>query len=477
MRAVSLTASGLLRLRRGAVRNCGAGLAPELAPARRVCGIRPCSMLRREEGERVTARCRAPHARAGPSLHSTLRAMASSAQVQGGPASDRMTPAEPGPGSAAEERVSIATPANTGILNVVPVVAPGDETLQSALKRASRITATPGMAREASDAAKARKRATRQLDGLTQALAVPLGTYVRGFPKLTRLHPFERALVDLTVGTPHYERTMARVDLLRKGILECGKGHTSFANRSHTEVEAESRRKAGFTELETLFRRGSGAVDDLKEIAKLFRSLPVAELDSPTVTLVGAPNVGKSSLVRLLSSGKPEVQNYPFTTRGIIMGHIMVDTKRRVVTDTPGVLSRPDGVRNKMERLTLAALAFLPVSVLFVLDLSGGCGTRVADQLAIREELRERFPEHPWLDVLSKCDLPYGANEAEEAAAAAASLPDALRVSITTEEGTAELSRRLLGILAEREESLARQIALQLAEEKARKQAREEANA
>lgn len=61
------------------------------------------------------------------------------------------------------------------------------------------------------------------------------------------------------------------------------------------------------------------------------------------MTLVGAPNVGKSSLVRLFSSGKPEVQNYPFTTKGINMGHILVDEKRFVFTDTPGVLPRPDG--------------------------------------------------------------------------------------------------------------------------------------
>lgn len=36
--------------------------------------------------------------------------------------------------------------------------------------------------------------------------------------------------------------------------------------------------------------------------------MPVVHPRTPTVCLVGAPNVGKSSLVRILSSGKPEVQ-------------------------------------------------------------------------------------------------------------------------------------------------------------------------
>lgn len=54
------------------------------------------------------------------------------------------------------------------------------------------------------------------------------------------------------------------------------------------------------------------------------------------------------------------------------------------VTDTPGLLARPDTERNKMEQLTLAALACLPTSVLFVMDLTEECGTSIQDQWAIR---------------------------------------------------------------------------------------------
>ena len=95
----------------------------------------------------------------------------------------------------------------------------------SALKRALKLTATPGMAKEASDAQKAKRRAAQQLDSLTKELCGPLATYVRGFPPPARLHPFERALLDLTVGTAPYERALSRIDALRKGLLELGKGH------------------------------------------------------------------------------------------------------------------------------------------------------------------------------------------------------------------------------------------------------------
>jgi nucleolar GTP-binding protein len=223
-------------------------------------------------------------------------------------------------------------------------------------------------------------------------------------------------------------------------------------------MHASLTRFCASAEMEALFRRGGGAVDELKEMAKALRALPVAELRSPTVALLGAPNVGKSSMVRLLSTGTPEVANYPFTTRGVAMGHILApDGARCVLTDTPGVLLRADASRNRMERLTLAALAFLPCGVVFVADLSGRCGTPPAEQLLIRAELRRRAAGRPWLDVLSKWDL-VDLNE-PGAAAAAAALPNALRVAVTEGMGTDELRRAVAALLADTQASVMRDAA------------------
>ena len=60
------------------------------------------------------------------------------------------------------------------------------------------------------------------MDALTKELAVPLGRYCKAFPPPGRLHPFERALLALTVGEQRYEDTLQRVDTLRKTVLEVG---------------------------------------------------------------------------------------------------------------------------------------------------------------------------------------------------------------------------------------------------------------
>eukprot|EP00882_Tetradesmus_deserticola_P030021 GHRQ01033675.1.p1 GENE.GHRQ01033675.1~~GHRQ01033675.1.p1 ORF type:complete len:159 (+),score=91.91 GHRQ01033675.1:371-847(+) len=131
-----------------------------------------------------------------------------------------------------------------------------------------------------------------------------------------------------------------------------------------------------------------------------------------------------------------------------------------------------------MELLTLAALQHLPSSVVFVADLTEECGTSVADQWAIRRELRARFPAKPWLDVLSKSDLlqdvwqlaeqqqqqPHpnsssssgagvlggaaaAAADVQDAVQFAAALPGAVRVSSVTEQGLVQLQEGLVQML------------------------------
>lgn len=150
------------------------------------------------------------------------------------------------------------------------------------------------------------------------------------------------------------------------------------------------------------------------------------------------------------------------------------------ITDTPGLLQRPDDYRNKMELLTLAALQHLPSSVMFVADLTEECGTSVADQWLIRQELKQRFPSKPWVDVLSKADLlqvvwqevkqqqQQGQQQEQQhhsshrdsscsssssdgivqhAVQYAAALQQAVRVSSVTEQGLQQLQQQLVELL------------------------------
>jgi nucleolar GTP-binding protein len=251
-----------------------------------------------------------------------------------------------------------------------------------------------------------------------KSLTKPISEILDSYKRVLRdLHPYEATVADLTIATrvkaghPHLDTVLADLKELRMQTSRLAKDHASRASKASSAEDAKEILESGMDALQELYGdpARSGALAELLGVQNDLRRIPVIELSTPTVVLIGSPNVGKSSIVNKVSTGRPEINDYPFTTRGVTIGHITDDARnvRFQVMDTPGLLDRPTEERNEMENLTFASLAHLPTAVIFVFDPSGLSGEKSSfdAQLNIRNRLRTQFPKRPWLDVVSKMDL------------------------------------------------------------------------
>ena len=166
------------------------------------------------------------------------------------------------------------------------------------------------------------------------------------------------------------------------------------------------------------------------------------------VGLLGLPNAGKSTFIRAVSSARPKVADYPFTTLNPSLGVVRVGEASFVVADIPGLIegaSEGAGLGHQFLR-HLARTKLL----LHIVDLTGE--DPAADAKVIAAELKKYentlYRKPRWL-VFNKIDA------VEDADARIRKVVGRLRwkrpwfkVSAISAQGTAEVSKAIARELA-----------------------------
>lgn len=126
------------------------------------------------------------------------------------------------------------------------------------------------------------------------------------------------------------------------------------------------------------------------------------------VGLVGFPNVGKSTLISVVSAAKPKIANYHFTTLTPVLGVVRTDEERSfVMADIPGLIEGAgDGVGLGHEFLRHVERCRL---IVHVIDVSGIEGRDPKEDFnIINAELakfNEELAERPQIVAANKADM------------------------------------------------------------------------
>jgi GTP-binding protein len=166
------------------------------------------------------------------------------------------------------------------------------------------------------------------------------------------------------------------------------------------------------------------------------------------VGLIGKPNAGKSTLLSRLTRARPQIADYPFTTKHPNLGIVTVDADRQfAMADIPGLIEGAHaGAGLGHEFLRHIERAGILVHLVEPMPMDGS--DPLANYNVIRDELEQydaELGQRPEIVVVSKAELP-SAGEVRQQLAARCGRP-VLLISAVTGQGLNQLVQKIAAAL------------------------------
>jgi len=282
----------------------------------------------------------------------------------------------------------------------IPTVLSADELMDKSFHRASKISKTGTNALDGK-----KKTALAKITASGDIVVSTLSKYMKKFPLMEKREDFIPELVDLIIGIDQYKKSLGALNWAINKTERLKNECLSEIRKTKDPAVIESIRNRFYGRMSSFLKQIDSDLLFLQSAKNKLRHIPDVDPKVPTLVVAGFPNVGKSSLVTKLSTAAPQIAPYPFTTKGIVIGHIIDDWRKFQIIDTPGLLDRDFEERNDIEKQAVLALRYLTDVMLFILDPSESCGYSMEKQMALLDSIREGFAGIPLIVVESKSDI------------------------------------------------------------------------
>ncbi len=258
----------------------------------------------------------------------------------------------------------------------------------------------------------------------------------RCFPSIDQLAPFYQELIKCTLDYPMLKQSLGAINWAKKQM-------TGLLHKYTKELSLTTRLEH-FNKLRRAFSgRTSSVMEQIKDnltyleyCRKTMKGYPSLKTKVNTIVIAGAPNVGKSTLLAVLTGSKPEIASYPFTTQKLNLGY---DAEDNQYIDTPGLLDRPLEKRNPIERQAILALKHLATIIIFVIDPTETCGYTIPEQRNLLLEIKKTF-SLPIIVVANKADT-------------GATFKNAIEISAKEGTGIDKLKKEIISLLKAKQEN------------------------
>jgi len=260
---------------------------------------------------------------------------------------------------------------------------------------------------------KAKKKEQKRIKVVIEEIIERILKIIKSVPMIEELPDFYRELASLIVDVDELRLTLGKLNGILPILSQIERDSFKSLAQIETPKEADRIRRSVFGRVSSILRKQNENLEYLNNIRGKLRKIPSIDYEMPCVVFAGYPNVGKSSLVVNISTNKKiEIQEYPFTTKELILGHLHIERKFDTIKiqcmDTPGILDRPMSMRNNIEAQAILALRLISDLIIFVFDPTPACGYSIDSQIDLYNEIKHNFTQDGKIEmsiIMNKKDL------------------------------------------------------------------------
>ncbi len=243
-----------------------------------------------------------------------------------------------------------------------------DELIDIAFGRSSKKSAS--IPSRFNSVLRAKRSEVNRIKNVSVAIIERIMNIIQSVPNLDVLHPFYQELSHLLVDKDKLKQSLGRLNGIIPVLQKLLSSQIREINKSESSNRCGVLRRQYYARVASILKEQKGTLEYLEEARRKLKTIPVIDTEMPAIVIAGYPNVGKSSLVRVISTAKPKIREYPFTTKEIIIGLYKKSDDMKVfqLIDTPGILDRPMSVRNEIEKQAILALRTISNIIVFMFD-------------------------------------------------------------------------------------------------------------